>query len=237
MKKPIIAVTALFDDEKDSIWMLPAYLNSIIEAGGIPIMLPLVDNKEDIKALANKFDGFLLTGGQDINPKIYNESKANHCGIISDIRDTMEGILLEEVLSLNKPILAICRGFQLLNSHLGGKLYQDISIEKNNGNGSIHRQEKPYDKPVHKVKVKEDSLLFEIVNKSEINVNSLHHQAIKELSSKVEEAGITEDGLIESIYLKNKKFVLGVQWHPELLYKDFEEQFLIFKAFINSCIK
>ena len=235
MKKPIIAVTALFDDEKNSIWMLPAYLNVILETGGIPIILPLIDNKEDIKSLVNRFDGFLLTGGQDINPKIYNERKLSHCGTISEDRDTMEELLLQEILDLDKPILAICRGFQLLNSYLGGKLYQDINIEKNNGNGSIHRQEKPYNKPVHKVKIKEDSLLFKVINKKEIDVNSIHHQAIKELSSKVEVAGITEDGIVESIYLKEKKFVLGVQWHPELLYRDFEEQFTIFKAFIDSC--
>lgn len=235
MKKPIIAVTALFDDEKDSIWMLPAYLDAVTEAGGIPVILPLIDNNEDIKNLVSLYDGFLLTGGQDINPKIYNEEKAKHCGYINHERDTMEEILLSEILKADKSILAICRGFQLLNSHLGGKLYQDISIEKNSGKGSNHRQRKPYNKPVHKINVKEDSLLFKIINKKEINVNSLHHQAVKELSQKVEEAGITEDGIIESIYLKGKKFALGVQWHPELLYRDFEEQFMIFKAFIDSC--
>lgn len=236
MKKPIIAVTALFDDEKNSIWMLPAYLNVILETGGIPIILPLIDNKEDIKSLVNRFDGFLLTGGQDINPKIYNERKLSHCGTISEDRDTMEELLLQEILDLDKPILAICRGFQLLNSYLGGKLYQDISIEKNNGTVSNHRQDKPYNKPVHKIKVKEDSLLFEIINEREIMVNSLHHQGIKDLSPYVEVGAITDDGLIECIYLKNKKFVLGVQWHPELLYKDFKNQFSIFKAFIDSCI-
>lgn len=235
MKKPIIAVTALFDDEKDSIWMLPAYLEAVVDAGGVPVILPLIDNNEDIKELVNLYDGFLLTGGQDINPRIYNEKKAEHCGYINNKRDTMEEILLYEILKTDKPILAICRGFQLLNSYLGGKLYQDISIEKNNGAGSSHRQGKPYNKPVHKIKVKEDSLLYKIIKKEEINVNSLHHQGIKELSPKVEEAGITEDGIIESIYLEDKKFVLGVQWHPEFLYKDFEDQFKIFKAFIDSC--
>ena len=235
MKKPIIAVTALFDEEKDSIWMLPSYLNAIIEAGGIPIILPLIDNEEDVENLAKRFDGFLLTGGQDINPKIYNSKKESHCGDISDGRDTMERMLLEKILELNKPILAICRGFQLLNSYLGGNLYQDISIEKNNGSVSIHKQEKPYTKPIHKVKVKKDSLLFKITNKDEFDVNSMHHQAIKELSSKLEAAAVSEDGIIESIYLNNNNFVLGVQWHPELLYKDFEEHELIFKSFINSC--
>lgn len=235
MKKPIIAVTALFDDEKESIWMLPSYLNAIIETGGIPVILPLIDNDEDIKGLVNRFDGFLLTGGQDINPKIYNEKKSDNCGDINDERDTMERILLGEVLKLDKPILAICRGFQLLNSYLGGKLYQDISVEKNNGGGSIHRQGKPYNKPIHKVKINKNSLLFSIVKKEELMVNSLHHQAIREIASKAVEAAITEDNIIESIYLKDKKFVLGVQWHPELLYKDYDDQLEIFKAFINSC--
>ncbi len=235
MKKPIIAVTALFDDEKKNIWMLSEYLNAIIDAGGIPIILPLIDNREDIQELANKFDGFLLTGGQDINPKIYNEEKTNHCGYINDYRDTMEKILLEEILKIDKPILAICRGFQLLNSSLGGKLYQDINIERNSGESSFHRQEKPYNKPAHKVILKEDSLLYKIVNKNEISVNSMHHQGIKVLSEKVREAAISEDNIIESIYLEDRKFVLGVQWHPECLYKDFEDQFLIFKAFISSC--
>ncbi|MCF0149647.1 MAG: gamma-glutamyl-gamma-aminobutyrate hydrolase family protein [Clostridium sp.] len=235
MKKPIIAVTALFDDKKESIWMLQEYLDSIIEAGGIPVILPLIDNREDIRSLVSIYDGFLLTGGQDINPKIYNEEKAEYCGYINEERDTMEGILISEVLKADKPILAICRGFQLLNSCLGGSLYQDISIEKNSESGELHKQGKPYKEPVHKINIKEDSLLFEIINKNEIEVNSIHHQAIKEVSPKGQEAGVSEDGIIESIYLNDKKFVLGVQWHPEILYKDFEEQFLIFKAFINSC--
>jgi len=235
MKKPIIGVTALFDDEKESIWMLPSYLNAIIEAGGIPVILPLIDSNEDIKNLVNRFDGFLLTGGQDINPEIYKEEKTNHCGDINNERDTMEIILLGEILKANKPILAICRGFQLLNSYLGGNLYQDISIEKNKGEASIHWQDKPYNKPIHNVIVNKDSLLFKIVKKEELMINSIHHQAVKTIAPKADEAAITKDNIIESIYLKDKKFVLGVQWHPELLYKDYDEQSEIFKSFINSC--
>lgn len=237
MKKPIIAVTALFDDEKESIWMLPAYLNAITDAGGIPVILPLIDNEEDIKDLAYRFDGFLLTGGQDINPKIYNEKKENYCGYVNIARDTMEAILLGEILKSNKPILAICRGFQLITSYLGGSLYQDLKVEKYNNKESNHRQGKPYNKLVHKIIISKESLLFDIIKKEEIMVNTLHHQGVKSISDKISIAGITEDNLIESIYLKNKKFVLGVQWHPELLYKDFEDQRKIFNAFINSCNK
>ncbi len=235
MKKPIIAVTALYDDEKESIWMLQEYLDAIIDSGGTPVILPLIDDKEDIENLVKRFDGFLLTGGQDINPKNYNDKKLEHCGEVNDDRDTMEGILIQKILKVDKPILAICRGFQLLNSYLGGNLFQDISIEKNNGKGSIHRQEKPYTNPVHKVNIIQDSMLYNIIKKEEIMVNSMHHQAIKRTASNIKVAGITEDNIIESIYLEDKKFVLGVQWHPELLYKNYNEQFKIIEAFINSC--
>ncbi|WP_291648242.1 gamma-glutamyl-gamma-aminobutyrate hydrolase family protein [Clostridium sp.] len=235
MRKPIIGVTALFDDDKDSIWMLPSYLDAITDSGGIPVILPIIDREEDIKALVNNFDGFLLAGGQDINPKIYNERKLAHCGYINDARDKMEKALLSEILNIDKPILAICRGFQLLNSYLGGSLYQDIEIDKNNNKESIHRQEKPYNKPSHKVKIKKNSLLFDIMKKEEIMVNSMHHQAIKKISTKVSDAAISEDEIIESIYIKDRRFVLGVQWHPEHLYKDYDEQFNLFKEFINRC--
>lgn len=237
MKKPIIGVTALFDDGKDSIWMLPAYLNAVIEAGGIPVILPIIDDEYDIKKLVNKFDGFILTGGQDVNPKIYNEEKATYCENVNKYRDYMEQILIEEVLNNDKPLLAICRGFQLLNVYLGGSLYQDIKVDKNNGNDSIHRQAKPYNRPSHKVKVNTESLLFNITNKEELMVNSMHHQAIKKLSPKLTEAAISEDGIVESIYMDNKKFVLGVQWHPEHLYKEYKEQLNIFNEFISNCNK
>lgn len=235
MKKPIVGVTALFDDEKDSIWMLPSYLDAITDAGGIPVILPIIDNEEDIKVLVNKFDGFILSGGQDINPEIYNEKKSDHCGNINYARDKMEKSLLNEIINMDKPLLAICRGFQLLNSYLGGGLYQDIKIDKNNNNESIHRQEKPYNKATHKVKIKKESLLFDIIKKEEIMVNSMHHQAIKKVSPNVIDAAISEDGIVESIYMKNRRFVLGVQWHPELLYKEYNEQSNIFKEFLKSC--
>ena len=235
MSKPIIAVTALFNNKDKSIYMLQSYLSAIIEAGGTPVILPLINNKEDIKSLVERFDGFLLTGGEDINPKIYNEKKKNYCDDISSIRDEMEIILIEEIINSNKSILAICRGFQLLNSYLGGSLYQDITIERNNGQESIHKQEEPYNRVTHMINIKEDSLLYKILKKNKLTVNSMHHQGIKGLSKMVKEAAISEDGIIESIYLNDRRFALGVQWHPERLYKEFEDHFLIFKEFINSC--
>lgn len=236
MTKPIIGVTSLFDDERDSIWMLPSYLNVITDLDGIPVILPIIDDENDIRRLVRQFDGFLITGGQDVNPAIYNEKRAEHCGNTNNGRDIFEQILIDEVLNLDKPLLAICRGFQLLNAYLGGTLYQDIKIEKNNNIESIHKQDKPYYVPSHKIEIKEDSLLFDITDKKELLVNSMHHQAIKKLSTKLKVAAISEDEIIESAYMENKKFVLGVQWHPELLYKDYEEQKNIFKKFIENAL-
>lgn len=236
MTKPIIGVTALFDDDRDSIWMLPSYLNVITDLGGIPVILPIIDNENDIRRIVSKFDGFVITGGQDVNPAIYNEKRAEYCGNINNGRDTTEKILIDEVLNLDKPLLAICRGFQLLNVYLGGTLYQDIKIEKNNNIESVHKQDKPYYVPSHKVKINENSLLFNITGKEEILVNSMHHQAIKNLSTHLKVAAISEDEIIESAYMDNKKFVLGVQWHPELLYKNYEEQKNIFKKFMQKTL-
>lgn len=232
--KPIIGVTALFDDEKDSIWMLPSYLNVITEMGGIPVILPIIDNKNDIKRLVEEFDGFMITGGQDINPNIYEEAKEEYCGVVNSGRDIIEQVLIDEVLKQDKPLLAICRGLQLLNACLGGSLYQDIKIEKNNNIESIHKQDKPYNIPKHKVKINKNSLLYSITNKEEILVNSMHHQAIKTLAKNLKVLAVSEDGIIEGAYMEGKRFVLGIQWHPEILYKDYEEQRNIFKMFIEK---
>lgn len=185
--------------------------------------------------MINKFDGFLLTGGQDINPKLYNEEKKEYCGDIYQDRDYMEVIALKTLIEKDKPLLAVCRGFQLLNALLGGTLYQDLKFDKNKGIDSCHIDKKNVFNLSHKVRVVDNSLLADIINKESLGVNSIHHQGIKGLAPVLKEAAISEDGLIESIYMEGKKFILGVQWHPELLYIKFEDHYKIFKKFIESC--
>lgn len=111
--KPIIGVLPLFDEKKDSYWMLPGYMKGIINAGGIPVMIPFIE--EDIKQLSDTFDGFLFTGGPDIDPTYYHEDKKEKCGDLAPYRDTLESQLFKEVYALDKPILGICRGHQLIN--------------------------------------------------------------------------------------------------------------------------
>lgn len=214
MKKPIIAVTPLVDKQKNSLWMLPEYFNELSFSGAIPFMLPLTTDKAVLNRLLAFCDGLLITGGQDVNPYFYGEQKQDLCGEICLELDEQEKILLDIALNKNLSILGICRGLQFLNAYFGGTLYQDLHAVTN----IEHHMQPPYDRGVHNVKIIKDSLLYKIVGQKKLQVNSYHHQAIKTLSEKLTLCAVSEDGITEGAYLANKKFVLGVQWHPEYSY-------------------
>ena len=126
MKKPIIGLVPLFDDEKESLWMLPGYMDGIVDAGGMPIMLPLTSDKAILKQLLDTVDGILMTGGHDVSPDIYGEEKLDDSVVCNEDRDSMEKELIGQALEKDIPILGICRGIQFLNAFLGGTLYQDL---------------------------------------------------------------------------------------------------------------
>ena len=232
MRKPIIGVTPLWDSERRSVWMLPEYLDAIRCAGGIPVVLPLLAEPGDIGRLAREFDGFLFTGGQDVSPELYG---AANTGLTnpSPERDAMETFLLKAVLREDKPVLGICRGLQFINAALEGTLWQDLSSE--HPSDIIHRQGKPYDNPAHTVRLQ--GTLEEMLGKTELRVNSLHHQAVRDLSPELVPAAVSPDGLIEAATIPGKRFVLAVQWHPEFLFNKDGDEFLLFESFIEACIK
>lgn len=234
MKKPIIGITPLFDEDKDSIWMLPGYMEGILMADAIPFILPFTKDEENILRIAEEFDGFIFTGGQDVDPVIYGEEKLPCCGKINSVRDDLESKLLEKVIQYDKPALGICRGLQLMNAVLGGTLYQDLDTERKE-NTLVHHQNPPYNIPIHKVEISNNSRLFDIFNEKEIMVNSCHHQAVKRLANRLKTAAISEDGVIEAAYMQDKKFVLGVQWHPEFMYLQDEMSRKLFYEFVKNC--
>lgn len=230
--KPIIGILPLFDEKKDSYWMLPGYMKGIIEAGGIPVMLPFIRDIEDIKQLSTEFDGYLFTGGPDIDPALYHEEQKETCGELCPMRDDLEKVLFKYVYDLDKPILGICRGLQFINVMREGTLYQDLPSEYKST--IKHRMDPPYDHKEHKVQLIEGSPIQKVLNMSLLPVNSCHHQAIKTIGKDLEAMAISTDGIVEGIYAPNKKFVWGVQWHPEFMYKEIESK-KIFKEFINKC--
>jgi putative glutamine amidotransferase len=232
--EPLIGLVPLWDDEKDSLWMLPGYMKGIEAAGALPVMLPLTTERNALRRFAAVFDGFLFTGGHDIFPGLYGEEKSKRCGSVCEARDIMESILFEEsVLSLDKSALGICRGIQLFNVLLGGTLYQDIPSEI--PGALTHVQGPPYDIPAHAVEVEEGTPLYALVQSAVINVNSYHHQGIKAMAPRLKSMAKSGDGLIEAVYMPERRFVWAVQWHPEFSTGD-ETSKGIFGAFVRSCL-
>lgn len=130
MRKPVIGVVPLIDAERESFWMLPGYMEGIQDAGGLPVMLPLTDDSADVKELTALCDGILFTGGHDVSPELYGEETLPVCGETCPGRDKLEVPLLLEAMARDKSVLGICRGFQLINTALGGTLYQDLPAQR-----------------------------------------------------------------------------------------------------------
>jgi len=233
IKWPVIGVIPLWDEEKDSIWMLPGYMRGLEEAGALPVILPLTIAETILKQTVDLCDGFLFTGGQDVNPKLYGQQINISCGETCDERDQMEAYIFREaVLKKNKPALGICRGIQLFNVLLGGTLYQDINTEITDAKN--HIKGPPYDVPAHSVRLLEKSPLYELFGNERIEVNSYHHQGINRKADGLEIMALADDGLAEAVYMPERSFVWAVQWHPEF-WLDNENSKKIFASFIDHC--
>lgn len=212
--------------------MLPGYMKMLEAEGAIPIMLPLTSKAEELDYFLEICGGFLLTGGHDVSPSVYHAVKEPWCGSCCEFRDEMERHILIRAVEQNKSVLGICRGIQFMNACYGGTLYQDL--EKEYASGIEHHMKPPYNRIAHQITVEKNTTLSEILKKEQIGVNSYHHQAINKLSSEFRAMAFSEDGLIEGIYMPSRKFVMGVQWHPEYSYDVDENSKKLIKAFVAS---
>lgn len=227
--KPIIGVVPLVDRERDSLWMIPGYLDGLQQSGMVPVTLPLTDDSATLKQLVSQLDGILLTGGQDIAPERYRAQPSPECGETCDPRDSMELKLIRASLKRNLPLLGICRGVQLLNVYFGGTLFQDLPTQ--HPQGIDHHMHPPYDRVVHTVDLVPGTPLHGLLNRTSLGVNSYHHQAIRRLAPRLKVMAVSEDGLIEAVYLPDYRFVWGVQWHPELSFRTDASSRALFEAF------
>ncbi len=234
MKKRI-GLIPLYDDEKASYWMLPGYMKVLEACGALPVMLPLTEDQEELEECFRLCDGILLTGGHDVDPALYGETVKETCGVSCKSRDRMETYLFWRALQEDKPVLGICRGVQLMNVLLGGTLYQDLPSE--HPSKTEHHMTPPYDRPVHKVTVREETLLSKIIGAGEHGVNSYHHQAVKDLAPEAIAMAYSEDGLVEAISVPGKNFVAGVQWHPEFAFEKDPECKAVVQAFVDACTR
>lgn len=230
--KPIVGIMPLWDDEKESIWMLPGYMEGVSKAGATPIIFPFTSDEEEIARLVNICDGVLFTGGQDVSPKIYGEEPLSGLVSCCKKRDEMESLALKIAMQAGKSVLGICRGIQFINAALGGSLYQDLALH--HPSDVEHHQHAPYDVPIHEVSLCKDTPLYECLRIDVLPVNSYHHQAVKDVAQGLEVMAISPDGLVEALYMPTQKFLWAVQWHPEFSYKTDGNSIKIFQAFVDS---
>ena len=212
-------------------YMKSKYVKSLERAGATVKWIELDDTKKAInEALA--CDGLLLPGGADIEPALYGRNREEKCGKPNELRDKYEFLIYDAFVKTNKPILCICRGFQLLNAINGGTLYQDIAdIKKCSHSDFLKRA-----KAIHNVTITENTKLSEIFGKSQVGVNSLHHQAVENVGNNLIVSAVSEDGFVEALELKDHPFCIGVQWHPEHMSKTDVLAQKLFDEFVKSCI-
>ncbi len=223
-RPPLIGVTmattpdAAVETTRPRAWLNHPYLLAVQQGGGVPVLLPPQLDARALDALWSRLDGLVLTGGGDLDPARFTDD-ARHPTVdgVSAARDRLEIEVIERALHDGRPLLAVCRGIQVLNVALGGSLYQDIASET--GSTIAHNQTGPRDRPTHLVKVMgEGTRLGATLGASEVDVNSFHHQAIKRLGRGLRDVAWTADGIIEGVELPDTRaLVLGVQWHPEEL--------------------
>lgn len=233
MRKPMIGIVPLMDIERESYWMLPGYMEGIRQAGGVPVMLPLTSDEEELGQIVDTFDGFLFTGGQDVSPSVYGEPESPQCGQCCPGRDAMEAPLLRLVMAADKAVFGICRGMQLINAVLGGTLYQDLPTDY--PSEISHRQSAPYDVPSHPVILAPDSPLYRLLKADTYEVNSCHHQAVRNLAPGLVSMAKAPDGLVEAVYAPAHSFLWAVQWHPEFAYRSDAASQAILGAFVEGC--
>jgi putative glutamine amidotransferase len=230
---PIIGITSgtnSTDLNENSIGL--SYINAIESAGGIPIVFPLAKKETLFDAYLDIIDGLLLSGGVDLDPSLYGEESKPEMGRIDVERDRIEIFLTKKALKANIPILGICRGIQTLNVAAGGTLYQDIPTE--HSNTLKHRQNAPGSYGTQTINAQEGSRLLEILDQPTLRVNSFHHQAVKKIAPDFMISAVASDGIIEGIESGHHNFVIGVQFHPELMWQDNPPITALFVAFVNA---
>lgn len=233
--RPLIGITAchaLTAEGLPAVRILRAYVTAIVEAGGAPILIPPDLPEDGWRVLFDRLEGVLFSGGADIGLAHFNGEP--HPSVEEEpVRDALELPLLRAAVDADKPLLGICRGFQVMNVALGGTLYTHILDQHPNALQHDRHKNHPRAYLAHAVRIEEGTRLSEILDKPILEVNSLHHQGVKDLAPQLKAAAFAPDGLIEAAELPSHRFALAVQWHPEWM-TTHEEMRRLFKAFVGA---
>ena len=211
-----------------------SYLDAVVRAGAAPLLIPHLTSEGLLRAVYRVLDGLLLPGGGDVDPARFGEARHDKCGVACHERDETELNLARWAVDDGKPLLAICRGIQVLNVALGGSLYQDIEAQAPGANKHDWHPDHPRDYLAHTVAVRPQTLLAHVVSVATLPVNSMHHQAIKEVAPRLIVTARAPDQIIEAVEAMGHPFALGVQWHPEELATGDVRAQRLFDAFVEA---
>jgi len=239
-KPPVVGITADFAEAKHQVHSEPTlflaqrYYRAVEQAGATPLILPPLSSAAAIRRLLDLLDGLLISGGGfDIHPSYYGEQPIRQLGAVKAQRTEFELDIAAAALKNNLPVLGICGGEQALNVVLGGSLYQDIAAQV--ADAGEHQQSEKKSQGGHRVQIPDGTRLRAIVKEPSLEVNTTHHQAVKQLGKGLIVDAIADDGMIEGIESTRHTFVIGVQWHPEVLAPRRQGHRRIFDAFIAAC--
>lgn len=224
-KAPLVGITCSRSASGATV-LSPAYTGAVSKAGGVAMVLPTVGTRKEADALLKALDGVVFSGGEDVNPAWYGEEIWNETVEIDPVRDRSDSLLARAALDSGKPVLAICRGMQLMNVVMGGSLWQDIpsQVPETVGHGGG---------VVHKIGLETGSVLADIYGPDSLAVNSFHHQAVKDPAPGFRVTARSAEGLAEAA---ESNQVTGVQFHPEKMLRDGDERWLrLFQHFVNRC--
>ena len=234
-RDPLVGVTTSITvgQTPERAYVNSAYLHAVQQAGGVPVLLPPQLSKASLERLVRGLDALLLTGGGDVDPATFGEEPHPTLYEVAPARDALETQVTLIALERKTPLLAICRGIQVLNVALGGSLHQDVATEP--GTQIQHSQKEAREQTTHKVTVTPRSRLGRVLGAEDLEVNSFHHQAIKSLGRGLVPVAWAPDQLVEGVELDDdSQFVLGVQWHPEHLVGNSEPARRLFSALVTA---
>lgn len=236
MPGPMIGVTAYRNLSRSGFPQFSAnqnYIQSVIQAGACPLIIPPGLRKTDLDDLLSHLDGLLLSGGGDIHPHFY--ASETH-PLVADVdleRDELELALFEKSLLHRMPLLGICRGFQLINVGLGGSLYEDIQDQKSESIKHDYSPGWPRDYLAHPVLLEPGKYLAQLFGVTQVEVNSLHHQGVRRLSEHLDALGSAPDGIYEAFQIRDYPYGVAVQWHPEEMQSD-PKMRALFRSFVEA---
>lgn len=216
-------------------WQLIAsdYVRMIEKAGGAPLLLPITKDITRAEKIWQELDGILVSGGNDVDPTLYKERIIAKCGVLDTERDSYEITAVKFAIKNKIPLLGICRGIQIINVALGGTLYQDLPSRGYELHTILAKKRNEIS---HIINIKPNSILHKILHKTKFGVNSFHHQGVAKVVAPVEVIAQSEDKVVEAISVPGDNFVLGVQWHPEMMFNS-SDHLKIAKEFVKACMQ